>query len=97
MGGGGGGGVGGGGGGEDLERRIRGPEPPAPILSGCPGTNPSRSTARKDQRGQADHHNCTWVVCFNSFMSVLAVRQPYRIHNLLAYSSMITNAYEGNL
>lgn len=40
-----------------------------------------------------------WEACFYSLMSVLAVRQPHRFRDLLAYSSMITKAAnncEGN-
>lgn len=39
-----------------------------------------------------------WVVCFNAFMSVVAIRQPERVRNLLAHFSLITKAsadYEG--
>ncbi len=40
-----------------------------------------------------------WVVCFNAFISVIALQQPHRVRDLLAYSSIITKAahdYEGN-
>ena len=33
-----------------------------------------------------------WALCFNSYTLILAVKQPYRLGNLLAYSSMIINA-----
>ena len=33
-----------------------------------------------------------WVVCFNAYMSMLAIQQPQRIRDLLAYSSIITKA-----
>ena len=39
-----------------------------------------------------------WVVCFNAFISVMAVRHPERVHDLLGYASMITKSsldYEG--
>lgn len=39
-----------------------------------------------------------WVVCFNSFTSVMAVRHPERVRHLLAYAAIITKAsldYEG--
>ena len=39
-----------------------------------------------------------WVVCFNAYISVMAVRHPGRVQDLLAYSSIITKAsldYEG--
>lgn len=39
-----------------------------------------------------------WVVCFNAYTSVMAVRHPGRIQDLLAYASTITKAsldYEG--
>ena len=39
-----------------------------------------------------------WVICFNAYTSILAIKQPKRIRNLLAYSSMVTKAsadYQG--
>ena len=39
-----------------------------------------------------------WVVCFNAFVSVVAIQQPHHVRDLLAYSSLITKAahdYEG--
>ena len=39
-----------------------------------------------------------WVVCFNSVISVMALKHPERVQDLLGYSSMITKAsldYEG--
>ena len=39
-----------------------------------------------------------WVVCFNSFVSVMAKRHPERVHELLAYSAVIAKAsqdYDG--
>lgn len=39
-----------------------------------------------------------WVVCFNSFTSVMAVHHPERVRDLLVYASIITKAsldYEG--
>ena len=33
-----------------------------------------------------------WVVCFNAYMSVLAIQQPQRIRDRLAYSLIITKA-----
>ena len=39
-----------------------------------------------------------WVICFNAFVSVVAIQQPHHVRDLLAYSSLITKAahdYEG--
>lgn len=39
-----------------------------------------------------------WVVCFNAFISVVALQQPQRVRDLLPYSSIIVKAahdYEG--
>ena len=39
-----------------------------------------------------------WVVCFSSLISVMAVRHPERVQDLLAYVALITKAsldYEG--
>lgn len=39
-----------------------------------------------------------WVVCFSSFMSVMEIRHPKRVRELIAYLAMITKAsqdYEG--
>lgn len=39
-----------------------------------------------------------WVVCFNAFISVVALQQPQRVRDLLSYSSIIVKAahdYEG--
>lgn len=33
-----------------------------------------------------------WVVCFNTYISVVALRHPHRIRDLLAYSLIITKA-----
>ena len=33
-----------------------------------------------------------WSICFNTFMAIVAMRQPERINDLLAYSSMIIKA-----
>ena len=33
-----------------------------------------------------------WVVCFNSFMSVMAIKKPERMRDLLAFSSIIVRA-----
>ena len=33
-----------------------------------------------------------WALCFNSYITVLAMKQPQRLGDLLAYSSMIINA-----
>ena len=38
------------------------------------------------------------MICFNAYTSILAIKQPERIRNLLAYSSMVTKAsadYQG--
>ena len=35
-----------------------------------------------------------WVLCFNSFMAVVSMRQPERVKELLAYSSLIVKASE---
>ena len=40
-----------------------------------------------------------WVVCFNAFISVVAIQQPQQIRDLLAYSSLVVKAandYQGN-
>ena len=39
-----------------------------------------------------------WVICFNAYTSIVAIKQPERIRNFLAYSSMVTKAsadYQG--
>ncbi len=39
-----------------------------------------------------------WVVCFNAYMSVVALQQPHKLRDLLAYSTIIVKAandYEG--
>ena len=39
-----------------------------------------------------------WVICFNAYTSIVAIKQPERIRNLLAYSLMVTKAsadYQG--
>ena len=39
-----------------------------------------------------------WVICFNAYTSIIAIKQPERVRNLLAYSSLITKAsadYQG--
>ena len=39
-----------------------------------------------------------WVICFNAYTSIIAIKQPERIKNLLAYPSLITKAsadYQG--
>ena len=39
-----------------------------------------------------------WVVCFNTFISVMAIKRPGQVQDLLGYASMITKAsldYEG--
>ena len=39
-----------------------------------------------------------WVVCFDTFISVMAIKHPERVQDLLGYASMITKAgldYEG--
>ena len=39
-----------------------------------------------------------WVICFNAYISIIAIKQPERVRNLLAYSSLITKAsadYQG--
>jgi hypothetical protein len=53
-------------------------------------------------RGPRDHKQIStieqWVVCFNAFISVVAVQAPQRVRDLLAYSTLITKAahdYEG--
>ena len=33
-----------------------------------------------------------WIVCFNTFISVVAMRNPSQVQDLLAYSSMIVKA-----
>lgn len=33
-----------------------------------------------------------WVVCFNTYVSVMALCHPHRVRDLLAYSSIITKA-----
>ena len=33
-----------------------------------------------------------WVVCFNSYMSVVVLKAPHRMRDLLAYSSLIVKA-----
>ena len=53
-------------------------------------------------KGPRDHKQIStieqWVVCFNAFISVVAVQAPQRVQDLLAYSTLITKAahdYEG--
>ena len=39
-----------------------------------------------------------WVICFNAYTRIIAIKQPERIKNLLAYPSLITKAsadYQG--
>jgi hypothetical protein len=36
-----------------------------------------------------------WVVCFNTYVSVVALRNPERVRDMLAYSSTIVKASKG--
>ena len=33
-----------------------------------------------------------WVICFNTYISVVALREPQRVPDLLAYSSLVVQA-----
>lgn len=40
-----------------------------------------------------------WVECFNAYIGIIAYHQPERVHDLLAYSSLIVHAsrtYKGD-
>ena len=48
---------------------------------------PEKIKARKSITSIED-----WVSCFNSFISIMAIRKPERVRDLLAYSSLIVKA-----
>ena len=41
-----------------------------------------------------------WIICFNTHLSVLSIRHPQRVRDMLAYASLIAKAsreYEGTV
>ena len=47
----------------------------------------------KGTRKQKVSSTSQWVQCFNAYMSIVALKQPSHITNLLAYSSLIVQAH----
>ena len=55
---------------------------------------PTLADALRHKTKELKEIECTehWVVCFNTYVSVMALRHPHRVRDLLAYSSIITKA-----
>lgn len=68
---------------ELLPARLGIPEPTLlDVLTKPESTKPKKEIKTVQQ----------WALCFNSYVTVLAMKQPHRVGDLLAYSSIIINA-----
>ena len=70
-----------------LPHRLGAPEPTL--------ADALQNKAKEQKQIETIEH---WVVCFNAYMSVMTLKFPKRIRDLLAYLSIITKAahdYEG--
>ena len=65
-----------------------------PARLGAPSTTvlDALTGSEKAKRKKTIDTIADWAVCFNSFMSVMAIKKPGRVRDLLAYSSIIVRA-----